>query len=155
MLGAVDQNPAIVIAGLIAAALLCIYYGIDTARVIRRKLKQHQQQLRPAAEQQQLSFRLAGVKHKNQDGVPRYEVLQDVCDGDAVTLMPDNNNPHDRSAVRVFWRGQDIGMVPAAQSERVKNLCTNPHQCSVLRIDRNEDRTGKIWINSAWLELTY
>lgn len=37
--------------------------------------------------------------------------------GDALELVREPDNPHDRNAVRVDWRGRKLGYVPRAENE--------------------------------------
>lgn len=44
---------------------------------------------------------------------------QEMRVGDAVTLTREPENPHDRYAVRVDWRGQHLGYLPRAENRAV------------------------------------
>lgn len=39
--------------------------------------------------------------------------------GDALTLIREPDNPHDRNAVRVEWRGRMLGYLPRAENRAV------------------------------------
>jgi hypothetical protein len=39
--------------------------------------------------------------------------------GDALELVREPENPHDRNAIRVVWRGHQLGYVPRAQNRAV------------------------------------
>ena len=41
-------------------------------------------------------------------------VWQEIKPGDALTLVREPDNRHDRHAIRVEWRGQKLGYVPRA-----------------------------------------
>ena len=47
------------------------------------------------------------------------KVWQDIRIGDRLTLTRETDNRHDRNAVRVDWRGQQIGYVPRAENGAV------------------------------------
>jgi hypothetical protein len=60
---------------------------------------------------------LAGFRH--------YEAPNlwgEVRPGDALTLVREPGNPHDRNAVRVEWRSFKLGYVPRTQNEGVARL---------------------------------
>ena len=46
-------------------------------------------------------------------------VWDDMQIGDALTLAREPDNPHDRNAVRVEWRGQQLGYLPRAENSAV------------------------------------
>jgi hypothetical protein len=51
-----------------------------------------------------------GVTHDNDDGTSRLEAIKQCSIGDAVKLVPDPQNPHDKNAIRVLLvSGQQIG----------------------------------------------
>lgn len=39
--------------------------------------------------------------------------------GDTLQLVREPNNPHDRNAVRVEWRGQQLGYLPRAENQAI------------------------------------
>ena len=43
-------------------------------------------------------------------------VWQDIRAGDALTLVREPDNRHDRNAIRVEWRGRKLGYVPRAEN---------------------------------------
>ena len=43
-------------------------------------------------------------------------VWQEIKPGDALTLVREPGNRHDRNAIRVEWRGQKLGYVPRAEN---------------------------------------
>lgn len=43
----------------------------------------------------------------------------EMHEGDALTLVREPDNPHDRFAVRVEWRGQKLGYLPRADNRAV------------------------------------
>ena len=43
----------------------------------------------------------------------------DIRVGDALTLVREPDNRHDRNAIRVEWRGRKLGYVPRAQNAAV------------------------------------
>jgi hypothetical protein len=60
-----------------------------------------------------------GVTHKNDDGTSRSEAMKLCSIGDAVKLVPDPQNTHDRNAIRVLLlSGQQIGYISARQAAR-------------------------------------
>jgi len=46
-------------------------------------------------------------------------VWNDISIGDRLTLTREPDNRHDRNAVRVDWRGQQLGYVPRAENRTV------------------------------------
>lgn len=44
---------------------------------------------------------------------------QEIRAGDALTLVREPDNRHDRNAVRVEWRGQKLGYVPRAENRLI------------------------------------
>jgi len=60
-----------------------------------------------------------GVTHKNDDGTSRMAAQQLCSVGDAVKLVPEPNNAHDKNAIRVLLQaGQQIGYISARQAAR-------------------------------------
>ncbi|MHB1429062.1 MAG: HIRAN domain-containing protein [Rhodocyclaceae bacterium] len=53
--------------------------------------------------------------------------------GDALTLVREPQNPHDARAVRVEWRGRQLGYLPRAENEAV-----------AAAMDRGERVEGRI-----------
>lgn len=56
------------------------------------------------------------------EGFRHYEAPQlfaEIKAGDALTLVREPTNPHDRNAVRVDWRGAVLGYVPRSQNSAV------------------------------------
>ena len=47
------------------------------------------------------------------------EVWDQLKAGDALTLVRESDNPHDRNAVRVEWRGRQLGYLPRAENRAV------------------------------------
>jgi hypothetical protein len=45
------------------------------------------------------------------------QVWSELRLGDALELVREPDNPHDRNAVRVDWRGRKLGYVPRAENE--------------------------------------
>ena len=43
----------------------------------------------------------------------------EIRPGDRLELIRENNNRHDRNAVRIDWRGQALGYVPRAENRSV------------------------------------
>ena len=43
-------------------------------------------------------------------------VWQEIKAGDALTLIREADNRHDRNAIRVEWRGRKLGYVPRAEN---------------------------------------
>ena len=46
-------------------------------------------------------------------------VWQEIRPGDALTLVREPDNRHDRHAIRVEWRGQQLGYVPRASNRSI------------------------------------
>jgi hypothetical protein len=47
------------------------------------------------------------------------ELWPELQVGDALTLVREPDNPHDRNAVRVEWRGRKLGYLPRAENRAV------------------------------------
>jgi hypothetical protein len=47
------------------------------------------------------------------------ELWPELRVGDALTLVREPDNPHDRNAVRVEWRGHMLGYLPRAENRSV------------------------------------
>ncbi|HTJ97848.1 MAG TPA: HIRAN domain-containing protein [Rhodocyclaceae bacterium] len=47
------------------------------------------------------------------------DVWEQLKVGDALTLIREPSNPHDGNAVRVEWRGQQLGYLPKAENQAV------------------------------------
>ena len=61
------------------------------------------------------------------------QVWSELRLGDALELVREPDNPHDRNAVRVDWRGRKLGYVPRAENEAL-----------AWAMDRGERVTGRI-----------
>jgi len=62
-----------------------------------------------------------GVTHHNDDGTIRIAAQQLCSVGDAVKLVPEPSNEHDRNAIRVLLQtGEQIGYISARQAARFK-----------------------------------
>ena len=48
-------------------------------------------------------------------------VWQEIRPGDALTLVREPDNRHDRHAIRVEWRGQQLGYVPRASNRSIRS----------------------------------
>jgi hypothetical protein len=60
---------------------------------------------------------LAGFRHYQAP-----DLWSEMRAGDELALVREPDNPHDRNAVRVEWRGCKLGYVPRAQNEAVARL---------------------------------
>jgi hypothetical protein len=47
------------------------------------------------------------------------QVWEQLKAGDALKLVREPNNAHDRNAVRVEWQGQQLGYLPRAENQAV------------------------------------
>ncbi len=61
------------------------------------------------------------------------QVWSELRLGDALELVREPDNPHDRNAVRVDWRGRKLGYVPRAENAAL-----------AWAMDRGERVTGRI-----------
>ena len=68
----------------------------------------------PAARIIVQSSPLAGFRHYEAPNL-----WTEISPGDALTLVREPENPHDRNAVRVEWRSFKLGYIPRAQNESV------------------------------------
>lgn len=73
----------------------------------------------------------------------------EMHEGDTLTLVREPDNPHDRFAVRVEWRGQKLGYLPRAENQavaeemdrgsaiggRIGKLAKDPNPWKRLRVD--------------------
>ncbi|MBS0370107.1 MAG: HIRAN domain-containing protein [Proteobacteria bacterium] len=73
----------------------------------------------------------------------------EMHEGDTLTLIREPDNPHDRFAVRVEWRGQKLGYLPRAENQavaeemdrgsaiggRIGKLAKDPNPWKRLRVD--------------------
>ncbi|WP_374486489.1 HIRAN domain-containing protein [Zoogloea sp.] len=73
----------------------------------------------------------------------------EMREGDALTLVREPDNAHDRYAVRVEWRGQKLGYLPRAENRavaeemdrgsaiggRIGKLAKDPNPWKRLRVD--------------------
>lgn len=59
----------------------------------------------------------------------QYHALADVVDrirvGDALTLVREPDNPHDRNAIQVLWQGHMLGFVPRRENRAVARAMDN------------------------------
>lgn len=69
------------------------------------------------------------------------ELWSELRVGDALTLIREPDNPHDRNAVRVEWRGRQLGYLPRAENRAVAAEMdgggTVAGRIAALREDRN------------------
>jgi HIRAN domain len=61
------------------------------------------------------------------------QVWSELRIGDSLELVREPDNPHDRNAVRVDWRGRKLGYVPRAENEAL-----------AWAMDRGERLTARI-----------
>ncbi|HWS11523.1 MAG TPA: HIRAN domain-containing protein [Rhodocyclaceae bacterium] len=82
------------------------------------------------------------------------ELWQQIRVGDALDLVREPDNPHDRNAVRVEWRGRKLGYLPRAENRAVSaelDLGTRlAARVSHLREERNPWRRIGIDIYAIW-----
>ena len=82
------------------------------------------------------------------------ELWQQIRVGDALALVREPDNPHDRNAVRVEWRGRKLGYLPQAGNRAVSaelDLGTRlAARVSHLREERNPWRRIGIDIYAIW-----
>jgi hypothetical protein len=82
------------------------------------------------------------------------ELWQQIRVGDALDLVREPDNPHDRNAVRVEWRGRKLGYLPQAENRAVSaelDLGTRlAARVSHLREERNPWRRIGIDIYAIW-----
>ncbi len=71
---------------------------------------------------------LAGFRHAEAS-----QVWSELRLGDALELVREPDNPYDRNAVRVDWRGRKLGYVPRAENEAL-----------AWAMDRGERLTARI-----------
>ena len=78
--------------------------------------------LKPGIAQAQATTARVVVQSSPLAGFRHYEAASlwdEIKPGDALTLIREPANPHDRNAIRVEWRGFMLGYVPRAQNETV------------------------------------
>lgn len=66
--------------------------------------------------------------------------------GDALTLVREPDNPHDRRAVRVDWRGLKLGYVPRRENEPVARMLDNgqPLTAHISRLAEGRDPWSRV-----------
>ena len=67
------------------------------------------------------------IAHLPVRGLRHYRAgeLSDIMQrGDPLTLQCEPDNPHDKNAVIVLWRQNNIGYIPASKAEMVQRLIT-------------------------------
>lgn len=81
-----------------------------------------------------------GITYNNDDGTSRLEAIKQCSIGDAVKLVSDPQNPHDKNAIRVLLAsGQQIGYISARQAAR---LAGNVHMLTAKVHSRVTDEWG-------------
>ena len=82
------------------------------------------------------------------------ELWQQIRVGDALALVREPDNPHDRNAVRVEWRGRKLGYLPQAENRAVSAELDRgtrlAARVSHLREERNPWRRIGIDIYAIW-----
>jgi hypothetical protein len=82
------------------------------------------------------------------------ELWQQIRVGDALDLVREPDNPHDRNAVRVEWRGRKLGYLPRAENRAVSAELDRgtrlAARVSHLREERNPWRRIGIDIYAIW-----
>lgn len=85
----------------------------------------------------------AGLRHHEAKAV--WEQLKR---GDAVELVREADNPHDRNAVRVEWNGHMLGYLPRADNEPVARQLDrgNPLKARIARVGKYRNHRLKLEI---------
>jgi len=82
------------------------------------------------------------------------ELWQQIRVGDALDLVREPDNPHDRNAVRVEWRGRKLGYLPRAENRAVSGELDRDTRLAArvshLREERNPWRRIGIDIYAIW-----
>jgi hypothetical protein len=58
---------------------------------------------------QSYKVRIKGVSHNNMNGTNRQTILARCEIGDRVKLSREPENPNDKTAIAVYWRGEKLG----------------------------------------------
>ena len=84
---------------------------------------------------------LAGFRHYEAPAVWR-----DVSTGDRLELVREPDNPYDRNAVRVVWRGRTLGYLARRDNEAVARQLDRgaPLQANVARLVENRNRSVRL-----------
>ena len=84
---------------------------------------------------------LAGFRHYEAPNLWR-----DIQAGDALTLVREPDNPHDRNAVRVDWRTFKLGYVPRAENEAIARQMDRgtPLSARVSKVQRSRAPNKRI-----------
>ena len=69
------------------------------------------------------------------------QVRSKVQPGDRLTLVREENNKHDRNAVRVEWNGHPLGYVPRAENRAIAHALDNGQRLEG-RISRLRETTN-------------
>lgn len=76
-----------------------------------------------------------GESFDNPDGTSRQEIIRTLRAGDAVDLIPDPSNQHDRWAVGVFTKdGKQIGFLPSDARDSSALLRGEPVKASIAKL---------------------
>ncbi|MEM6814977.1 MAG: HIRAN domain-containing protein [Bacteroidota bacterium] len=77
--------------------------------------------------------KVVGVSKENEDGSSRQKFIRrEVVEGDNLLLKPEENNPYDPNAVRVFSKfGHQIGYLSRDMAEKVKPALDNGTEVQV------------------------
>jgi len=80
--------------------------------------------------------RIAGSKYYSFN-----QVSGGILPGDALLLMREGDNPHDKRAVEVFWAGQKLGYLRRTDNAAVASLMDRNHQVRAEVLEMNNPDT--------------
>ena len=68
--------------------------------------------------------KVVGVTFRNEDGSRRQELIEELCEGDQLGIVPEPDNPHDADAIAVTNAyGEQIGYLNQRLAKDVKKSC--------------------------------
>jgi len=85
------------------------------------------------------NIRVAGVSHSNTSGPSRQECISKTSKTDAVWLERDQNNPHDKNAIRIMTRHGQIGFIPIEHSASLEGTNINNIKASFISKGRAQN----------------
>lgn len=75
-------------------------------------------------------------------------VWQEIRAGDALALVREPDNRHDRNAIRIEWRGQKLGYVPRAQNRLIADAMDIGERLTARVSSVNDNQ-------NPWLRVTF
>lgn len=89
------------------------------------------------------TFHVVGYSFKNEAGVERKKIIEKIIFNKTVSLKLDDNNEHDPNAIKVYWKGNDIGWVKATQNKKIRKFLIKYPENITRLIDIETEYYGK------------